>query len=327
MLETEPRFFKKNFKELCDLLMNIFRMPDLEGGVRRMATEILVDYAEKSPALFRKRKESLESTIEMIFYHMVEISDEITEEWKRPVEGYNEDMEDDEDFETTRFGMGAIDRLIYVIGEEEMLPILSSTIEKLLQNNDWRYKYTAVMALSQIGEYIEDVEKISSVLAMIMSFLRHENPMMRYAACHAIGQISDDMQPRFQEKYGNDVFPELVGLLQNDPVPRVVSHSAAALTNFLEGMKFEQIAGQFELMVNLLLHHAFNGISLLQESALSAISSAVEIAKDKFEPFLHKTLEILFSFYTTEKYKSKEYKQLKGQSIETMTIIASSVGA
>ena len=74
---------------------------------------------------------------------------------------------------------------------------------------------------------------------MIMSFLRDKtNPMMRYAACHAIGQISDDMQPRFQEKYGNDVFPELLNILKEDTVPRVISHSAAALTNFLEGMKF-----------------------------------------------------------------------------------------
>ena len=60
--------------------------------------------------------------------------------------------------------MGAVDRLIYTIGEEEMLPILSATIENMLVKNDWRYKYTAVMALSQIGEYIDDVEKISSVL-------------------------------------------------------------------------------------------------------------------------------------------------------------------
>ena len=63
---------------MSELLIKIFRMPNIEGGVRRMATEILVDYAEKSPALFRKRKESLESTIEMIFFHMVEITDEIT---------------------------------------------------------------------------------------------------------------------------------------------------------------------------------------------------------------------------------------------------------
>lgn len=169
----------------------------------------------------------------MVFFHMIEISSDITEEWMRPEEGYNEDMEDDEDFETTRFGMGAIDRLIYTIGEQELLPILSATIEQLLGNEDWRYKYTAVMALSQIGEYIEDVDKISSVLHMIVGFLKHTNPMMRYAACHAIGQISDDMQPKFQEKFGDAIFPELLLLVQNDPVPRVVSHSAAALTNFL----------------------------------------------------------------------------------------------
>ena len=35
----------------------------------------------------------------------------------------------------------------------------------------------------------------------------------------------------------------------------------------------------------------------------------------------------MFSFYSLEKYKAKEYKQLKGQAIETMTIIATSVGA
>ena len=35
----------------------------------------------------------------------------------------------------------------------------------------------------------------------------------------------------------------------------------------------------------------------------------------------------MFSFYTTDKYKSKEYKQLKGQAIETITITATSVGA
>lgn len=292
-----------------------------------MTTEILVDFAEKSPALFRKKKEALQSTIEMIFFHMIEISEEITESWMKPDEGYNDDMEDDEDFETTRFGMGAIDRLIYTIGEEELLPILSATIEQLLANADWRYKYTAVMALSQIGEYIEDVDKIASVLTMIVGFLKNDNPMMRYAACHAIGQISDDMQPKFQEKFGDAIFPELLVILQNDPVPRVVSHSAAALTNFLEGMKIEQISKHLDLLVQLLLNLSVNGISLVKESALSAISSTVEIAKESYQKYLENTISILFSYFTDERYKPKAYKQLKGQAIETLTIIASSVGA
>jgi hypothetical protein len=120
------------------------------------------------------------------------------------------------------------------------MSILSETIQTLLGHPDWRYKYTAVMALSQIGEYIDEPEKISSILQVIIGFMKDGNAMLRYASCHAIGQISDDMQPKFQEFYGAAILPELINLLK-DTVPRVVSHSAAALTNFLEGMKFEQI--------------------------------------------------------------------------------------
>lgn len=73
---------------------------------------------------------------------------------------------------------------------------------------------------------------------MILTYFGNVNPMLRYAACHAIGQISDDMKPKFQELYGKETYPRLI-LLLKDPIPRVVSHSAAALTNFLEGMKYE----------------------------------------------------------------------------------------
>lgn len=80
---------------------------------------------------------------------------------------------------------------------------------------------------------------------MITGYLHNQNPMLRYAACHAIGQISDDMQPKFQDAYGDVLYPKLIGLLQ-DEVPRVVAHAAAALTNFLEGMKYEKAGGQVD---------------------------------------------------------------------------------
>ena len=91
MLEVEPKFFKKTFKELVELFSRIFKIPNLESGVRRMVTETFVDYAEKFPALFRKRKEALKAVIEMVFFHMVEIDEEVTEQWMNPPEGYNED--------------------------------------------------------------------------------------------------------------------------------------------------------------------------------------------------------------------------------------------
>ncbi len=58
----------------------------------------------------------------MIFCHMIEIDQKVQDEWKKPPEGFNEDIEEDEDFEATRFGMNAIDRLISSIGEKELFP-------------------------------------------------------------------------------------------------------------------------------------------------------------------------------------------------------------
>ncbi len=106
-------------------------------------------------------------------------------------------MEDDDDFETTRFGMNAIDRMISAIGEKELLPVLSLTIQKLLESNDWRYKYAAIMALSQTGEYVEEIKNLAPVVATILKFGMDENCMIRYASCHAIGQIADDKKPQF----------------------------------------------------------------------------------------------------------------------------------
>lgn len=56
MLEVEVKFFKQNYNELSLLLQRIFKIPGIEGGPKRMATEILVDFSEKAPVLFRKNK-------------------------------------------------------------------------------------------------------------------------------------------------------------------------------------------------------------------------------------------------------------------------------
>lgn len=56
MLDIDHKFFKSSFKQLIELLQTVFNMKNIESGVKRMATETLVDYSEKSPATFRKNK-------------------------------------------------------------------------------------------------------------------------------------------------------------------------------------------------------------------------------------------------------------------------------
>jgi hypothetical protein len=65
----------------------------------------------------------------------------------------------------------------------------------MLASADWRYKHAAVMALSQVGEYIEEASNIKAIVGILLGLMGDANPMIRYACCHAFGQISDDMQP------------------------------------------------------------------------------------------------------------------------------------
>lgn len=139
-------------------------------------------------------------------------------------------------------------------------------------------------------------------MEMIATFLRDENPMMRYAACHAIGQISDDMQPKFQQKYGAPLLPEMIKLLR-DPIPRVVSHSAAALTNFLEEMDYKVVEKHVDELMELLIAHSATGISLVKESCLSTISTVAEISLKKFQKYFDKSIELLFSVFQTHQGK------------------------
>lgn len=196
--ETEPKFLREHFEMLFSTIWKI-NMEDqsVETELKHTGTEMIITLLQRLPLLARKNSEYISRLIEMIFKHMIEIDDEITDEWKHPAEGFNEDIEEDADFETTRFGMNAIDRLIDSIGDKEVLPVLSATVQKLLQHSDWRYNFSAIMALSQVGEYIDDINTVKPIINMVLNFLSNDNPMIRYSVFHAIGQISDDMKPSF----------------------------------------------------------------------------------------------------------------------------------
>lgn len=87
-----------------------------------MGTEALICICERIPALLKSNKDYLTKLLEMIFFHMIDLDEEIDDTWMTPIEGFNEDIEDDADFEKTRFGMNAIDRLTTSLGDKEMLP-------------------------------------------------------------------------------------------------------------------------------------------------------------------------------------------------------------
>ena len=51
------------------------------------------------------------------------------------------------------------------------------------------------MALSQVGEYIDDIQEVAPIVNLVLSIHKDANPKIRYSICHCIGQISEEMKP------------------------------------------------------------------------------------------------------------------------------------
>ncbi|CAK69294.1 unnamed protein product (macronuclear) [Paramecium tetraurelia] len=323
IVDSKPKFLRKQFNIFFNGIYCMFRESQIDNGVKRIGTETLLSMVEKFPGLFKFEKIYLMQVVEMIFYHMIQISSTITDEWMKPPEGFNDDIEQDEDCETTRFGMSSIDRLIESLGRKEMLPLLNPIVSELLRHQDWRCKHAAIMALSQVGEYIDQVTDIKSTIELILPMLNDSNSMIRYAVCHAIGQIADDMKPKFQESYLHIVVPQFLNRLTLEDVPRVNSHILAALTNFVEGTE-KGIEAYLPNLIQLSIKFLNIGISIEKENAISVIAATAESSKLFFIPYVNELLPLLFQIFST--HQTKQYRQLKGQAIETITLIASAVG-
>jgi len=291
--------------------------------LKEQATEVAVLVMERLPSLAKQQKEVLSGIIEMIFFNMIQIDDEIDPEWASPKEGFSDEHENGEvDTDEINFGIQSVYRLMSAIGEKAMLPILASLVQQMMTNPDWRYQNAAIMALSQVGEYIDDIEQVKPIMNMVISFHDNKNPRIRHSVCHCIGQISDDMNPKIQEIYSEQVLSIMSKLLY-DPVPRVVSNAAACLANFVEGMNEATLKNYLKPFLVRFFEILQNACSFTKESVISAISTFAETSGKDFLPYYDDAVN--FFFRMMETHQDKLYKQLRGMIIEVLTIMAHAV--
>lgn len=123
-----------------------------------------------------------------------------------PKEGFYHDGDEEEDF--VSFGKNCVDRLVSSLGDTLMLPLIGQLVVTTMANtSDWRFKHAGISAFSQVGEYVDDPEKIRPIIPSIIAHTKDPNPKIRYASFHAIGQIADDMPEKFTKTFVGEVLP------------------------------------------------------------------------------------------------------------------------
>lgn len=211
LAEVEPAFFKPNFKDVYEKFKPIVAYKDFaNNSIRHQPLEFYCTIVERQPSIVKKDEALLRDLLEMIFQLMIDIEEEIDAAWMSPKEGFV-DGGDEEEEDNVTFGKGLVDRLVAGVGDAVMLPLIGTLVTNTIANEeDWRYKHAGIMAFSQVGEYVDDTQKIASMIPVLLQHLQHQNPKIRYAALHCIGQISDDMPGNFQKAFHTEVIPALI---------------------------------------------------------------------------------------------------------------------
>ena len=131
--EIEPKFFQSKFKEIFNEISPIVLKNDFANvQIRQLPIEFFVTVIERIPSIAKKNQDLLTNLIETIFKLMIDIDDEITEEWMKPKEGFKD--KDDEDCngeDNVDFGKGCIDKIISAVGDAICLPLMSKIVTKL----------------------------------------------------------------------------------------------------------------------------------------------------------------------------------------------------
>ena len=146
LAEIEPGFFRASFKDIYAQLKPIIGKKDFDNPtIRQQPLEFATTMLERKPTLARKDEELTKDILNEIFQLMIDIDEEIDEEWMSPKEGFAGVADED----NVNFGKNAIDRLVEGVGDEKMLPLIGYYVQTTIANEtDWRYKHAGIMAFS-----------------------------------------------------------------------------------------------------------------------------------------------------------------------------------
>jgi len=327
LAETEPGFFKSKMLVVYDFTDQVMKLNTESTGLKYLALDFQVTIAEGLYTKIQENKALGDAICKKVIEMMVNLGTEADETWCCPSEGFEEKDNEDNDVEIdyAKLGRKLLTRMVESVGDYFLLDNLLCLVQSALnQTDDWRMKYAGLMTISELAQFIAEIEKISEIVMVACANSNSSNPKIRYAAYTVIGKLSEDFENEFQADHHHQVIPILLAGI-NDSVPRVSAQACYSLKLFLENSG-TTIATQYSsaLLPSILSKTQPRNISLVIQKALGALSSLANACKAQFGEYfaiaLESTLQLIKSL------SNETHKKLKGQAIECLSFLCQAAG-
>ena len=326
LAETEPTYFKSILDLSWELVNYVCDLNTENLGIKNLAIDFIVCLSGRLDKEFKKNKVLCDALSEKIFKVMVSIDAEVEDSWATPPEGFEVQEDESVEIDYAMQGRKHITKLIEGLGEEFMLPTILALIQTALTavTDDWRVRYAALMAIYELGQFIEESNKIAELVPILTQYSAHTHPKIRHAAFSCIGQLSEDFEEQFPSNHHAVIIPVLIQGLK-DPVARVKAEATEALGKFIENSG-NTLAAQYipTIMPAIVEIISSPSCSVLLESCLSALTSISEVSKEVFGSWYSGLMPYFLNIIN--QYVDPKYKRLRGKTIECMSIMCTTVG-
>lgn len=322
VVESEPKFWRKDLATVCNLMLRVASNTDLcdELNPRQMALEFLVSVAEKLPTQCRKMGTFVRSVFPVGLQMMLDREDD--PEWYE-----QEEEEDSSEYTLFDCGQESLDRLAIALGGKAVLPVAEAIIPSYLENTNWVYRHAALLAISQIGEGCQkQIEaKLGDVIELALARFGDPHPRVRWAAINCIGQMCTDFGPRIQKEFHSRIVSHLIAVMDDTANPRVQSHAAAAVINFCDEATPGVIGPYLDALLGKLQGLLHSPHRITQEQAVTAIAAVADSAETQFvkyyDWFMPRLKQVLRAAAG-----QRDLRRLRGKVMECISLVGLSVG-
>lgn len=323
-----PKFLRAQLEQVIELMLKVMVTEGIEDSWKQLSLEMLVTVAENAPAMVRKHSKYLPRIVTQGLQFMLEVEDD--PDW---LTADNTEADDDNSSNAIA-GETSLDRLANALGGKAILPHIIANIPQMFQSEDWHYRHAALMAISAVGEgCVKQMEPIlGEVVGAVLPFCQDQHYRVRYAACNALGQMANDFAPSLQKKFHNKIIPALLLVLDDFATPRVQTHAGAAIVNFCEQCPkklligyLDPIVAKLENVLQLRLRELLEkGTKLVLEQMVTTVATVADAVEESFLPYYDHFMPSLK--YIMANATAKDYRLLRGKTIECISLIGLAVG-
>ena len=311
--------WKALFPSLSQLLIFAMSNQNYDNSTRHTALEVFLTISEIAPGTVKKNPNAISACLTSIMNMITEIEDD--EDW------FNRDEKDDDD-EDENFDAAsqALDRISIAIGGKLLLPTIFAVIPAKMDSARWQDRYGTLMSIAAFAEGCsEQLESnLDSVLNLVFSKFNDPHDRVKYAACHAIGQLSSDFSAIIQGKYHQQVMYCLIQTMKGQCNDRVKAHAAAATINFADSCESEIIALYLDQLLEALLALLNSQKMFLLEQTLSTLSTVADAASVKFAKYHSTFIPLLMNVMVNA--GEKQHAMVRARSLECISLIAVAIG-